>query len=124
MAFVVEAVGLGLLTSAIALPAVAGLGRLAIAGADTVSALPASFTDTPLAQGSRILAADGSLIARPQDEDRIVVALSAVAPIMRQAQVAIEDSRFYSHGVIDPEGSRGRSPRTSARARRLRAPPR
>ena len=104
VAFIVAAVGLGLLSSGIALPAVAGLGRLALAGADTISALPASFATTPLAQGSRILAADGSLIATPQDKDRVIVPLSAVAPVMRRAQVAIEDSRFYSHGAIDPEG--------------------
>jgi membrane peptidoglycan carboxypeptidase len=104
VAFVAAAVGLGLLSAGIAIPGVAGLGRLAIAGADTISALPASFVATPLAQGSRILAADGSLIATPQDKDRVLVPLSAVAPVMRQAQVAIEDSRFYSHGAIDPEG--------------------
>ncbi|WP_461049385.1 transglycosylase domain-containing protein [Terrabacter koreensis] len=56
------------------------------------------------AQGSHILAADGSVIATPQDEDRVVVPLSEVAPVMRTAQVAIEDSRFYDHGAIDPQG--------------------
>ena len=114
VAFAVAAVGLGLLTAAIALPAVAGLGRLALAGADTISALPASFATTPLAQGSRILAADGSLIATPQRQGPCHRAPPAVAPVMRQAQVAIEDSRFYSHGAIDPEGiaraARGRPP--------------
>ena len=62
------------------------------------------FTAGPLAQQSRILAADGSLIATPYDENRIVVPLAQVAPVMRQAQVAIEDSRFYEHGGVDPQG--------------------
>jgi membrane peptidoglycan carboxypeptidase len=57
-----------------------------------------------MAQTSRILAADGSLIAAPQDQNRRTVPLSQVAPVMREAQVAIEDSRFYDHGAIDPTG--------------------
>ncbi|MEO8749148.1 MAG: transglycosylase domain-containing protein, partial [Allobranchiibius sp.] len=49
-------------------------------------------------------AADGSTIATPFNENRVVVPLSKVAPIMRKAQVAIEDQRFYQHGAIDPKG--------------------
>ncbi|WP_347350727.1 transglycosylase domain-containing protein [Intrasporangium sp.] len=103
-AFVGVAVLLGVLAAGVAAPPVAALGRLAQAGDDAFNSLPSSFTVNPLAQGSRILAADGSVIATPQDEYRIVVPLSKVAPIMRQAQVAIEDSRFYEHGPVDPEG--------------------
>ena len=103
-AFVTVAVVLGVLAAGIAVPSVAAIGQLAEAGDTAFASLPSSFTVNPLAEGSRILAADGSLIAQPQDENRTVVPLSAVAPIMRQAQVAIEDSRFYQHGAIDPEG--------------------
>lgn len=94
----------GVLAAGLWTPALAALGGLSAAGADAFMALPSTFTMAQLAQGSRILAADGSLIATPQDEDRVVVPLSQVAPVMRVAQVAIEDSRFYEHGAIDPQG--------------------
>ena len=41
---------------------------------------------------------------RPHDENRIIVPLDQVAPIMQKAQVAIEDSRFYEHGGVDLRG--------------------
>ncbi|MGN6751958.1 MAG: transglycosylase domain-containing protein, partial [Intrasporangium sp.] len=103
-AFVCVAVLLGVLGAGLAAPSVAGLGKLAEAGDNAFNSLPSSFTINPLAQGSQILASDGTVIATPQDEDRRVVPLSQIAPIMRKAQVAIEDSRFYEHGAIDPEG--------------------
>ncbi|NUQ32093.1 MAG: peptidoglycan glycosyltransferase, partial [Dermatophilaceae bacterium] len=103
-AFVVAAVSVGLLAAGLWVPAVAALGGLSNAGSDAFLALPSTFTMGRLAQGSRILAADGSVIATPQDEDRVIVRLSQVAPVMRTAQVAIEDSRFYDHGAIDPQG--------------------
>ncbi|MEW1952879.1 transglycosylase domain-containing protein [Terrabacter sp. NPDC080008] len=86
------------------MPSVAALGRLSTAGDQTFMSLPSTFTVAQLTQGSRILAADGSLIATPEEQDRRLVKMAQVAPVMRQAQVAIEDSRFYDHGAIDPKG--------------------
>src|SRR5690242_21530425 len=37
--------------------------------------------------------------------DRVPVSYSQIAPAMRQAIVAIEDSRFYKHGAIDFRGT-------------------
>ena len=34
----------------------------------------------------------------------MIVPLAQIAPVMRQAQIAIEDSRFYEHGGVDPQG--------------------
>ena len=53
---------------------------------------------------SVILAADGTKIATPYDENRVIVPLAEIAPIMRTAQVAIEDHRFYEHGGADLQG--------------------
>ena len=69
------------------------------------SRLPAELEIPPLPERSRILAADGSLIATFYYENRISVPLTEVAPVMRQAIVAIEDSRFYEHGGIDLRGT-------------------
>ena len=38
------------------------------------------------------------------DENRVLVKLSAIRPVMQQAMVAIEDRRFFEHGAIDPIG--------------------
>src|SRR5919112_5253460 len=66
--------------------------------------LPGEFTASPLTQQSRILDARGRVLATPQTENRIIVGLKDIAPIMQKAQIAIEDSRFYEHGGVDPRG--------------------
>ncbi|MEW1955410.1 transglycosylase domain-containing protein [Terrabacter sp. NPDC080008] len=104
VAFLVAATVLGVLAAGLSVPSVAALGALTSAGDEAFMSLPSSFTVKQLPEGSRILAADGTVIATPEEEDRKVVRLSQVAPIMRQAQVAIEDSRFYTHGAIDLTG--------------------
>ncbi len=63
-----------------------------------------SSSSRPLAQQSRILAADGSIIATFYDENRIVVPLGKVSKVMQTAIVAIEDDRFYEHGGVDLRG--------------------
>ena len=103
-AFLAASVVVGLLGAALSAPTVAAVGGLSNAGSEAFLSLPSTFTMAQLVQGSRILAADGSVIATPQDQYRVVVTLAQVAPVMRTAQVAIEDSRFYDHGAIDPQG--------------------
>ncbi|MHB8298319.1 MAG: transglycosylase domain-containing protein, partial [Dermatophilaceae bacterium] len=103
-AFLATSVVLGLLGAGLVMPAVGATGATARAGVHIFDTLPSDFTLTPLSQQSRILAADGTLIATPYDENRIIVPLAQIAPVMRQAQIAIEDSRFYEHGGIDPLG--------------------
>jgi membrane peptidoglycan carboxypeptidase len=104
-AFLASAVVLGLLAAGLAMPAVGATGALARSGVDVFNELPSEFTTNPLAQTSTILAADGTVIARPQEQNRTVVPLSKIAPIMRVAQVDIEDHRFYEHGGIDLQGT-------------------
>ncbi|MEP7333522.1 MAG: transglycosylase domain-containing protein [Terracoccus sp.] len=103
-AFLAAALVLGVLAAGLLLPEAAAVGALTQSSVAAFNSLPSNFTVNPLSEGSRILAADGSLIATPQDQNRRIVSLGQVAPIMRQAQVAIEDNRFYEHGPIDPQG--------------------
>ncbi|GAA1898004.1 transglycosylase domain-containing protein [Lapillicoccus jejuensis] len=103
-AFVATSMVLGLLVAGVAMPAVGAAGQVARSGIDVFDSLPDSFTAAPLSQQSRIVAYDGSLLSTPYDENRVIVPLSAVSPIMRKAQVAIEDSRFYEHGGMDMRG--------------------
>jgi membrane peptidoglycan carboxypeptidase len=105
MLFLVTSVICGLLVAGIALPVLGGLGLVARDSADGFESLPAELEIPPLPERSRILAADGSLIATFYDENRISVPISEVAPVMRKAVIAIEDSRFYQHGGIDLRGT-------------------
>ncbi|WP_347352977.1 transglycosylase domain-containing protein [Intrasporangium sp.] len=105
-AFLASALVLGLLLAGLFMPAVGATGALARTGVDVFNELPSEFRSSPLLQQSRILAADGkTVIATPQDQNRIVVKLAQIAPVMRTAQVAIEDHRFYEHGGIDLQGT-------------------
>ncbi|MDQ2851249.1 MAG: penicillin-binding protein [Actinomycetota bacterium] len=104
VAMLATAMVMGLLAAGLLIPAVGGVGIASNKSIELFNGLPGTFAMNPLAQQSRILAADGSTIATPFNENRIVVPLSKVAPIMRKAQVAIEDERFYQHGGIDPKG--------------------
>jgi membrane peptidoglycan carboxypeptidase len=103
-AFLASALVLGLLAAGLVMPAVGATGALARSGVDVFNELPSEFTTNPLAQTSRILAADGTVIATPQEQNRTVVPLNKIAPIMREAQIAIEDHRFYDHGGVDIQG--------------------
>lgn len=104
VAMLATAMVMGLLAAGLLIPAVGSVGIASNKSIDLFNGLPSTFAMNPLAQQSRILASDGSTIATPFNENRIVVPLSKVAPIMRKAQVAIEDERFYQHGGIDPKG--------------------
>lgn len=86
------------------LPAVGIAGQASNGGVRMFNQMPGDFQMNPLAQQSRILASDGSVIGTPFNENRIVVPLDKIAPVMRQAQIAIEDERFYEHGGVDPKG--------------------
>jgi membrane peptidoglycan carboxypeptidase len=98
------AVVAGLIGAGLFMPAVGAAGATARTGVDFFDALPAELEQSPLAQQSRILDAEGHVIATFYNENRIVVPLDKVAPVMREAQIAIEDTRFREHGGIDPKG--------------------
>ncbi len=98
--FLVASVVMGTLAAGLALPGVGGLGAATRSSVTLFDSLPSQFTASPLAQQSKMLDVKGNVIATPYEVNRVVVPLSAVAPVMREAQVAIEDSRFYAHGDI------------------------
>ncbi|GAA2392919.1 transglycosylase domain-containing protein [Dactylosporangium salmoneum] len=95
----------GLVVAAGLLPVAIVTGGLAKAGSDTWENLPVDLA-TPLpAQTSYVYASDGkTLITTFYDENRRDVTLDQVAPVMRQAVVAAEDTRFYQHHGVDVKG--------------------
>src|SRR5665811_1039787 len=74
-ALVATSVVLGLLGAGLMMPTVAATGAAARKGVSIFDSLPGEFTQNPLSQQSRILASDGSLIATPYDENRIICLL-------------------------------------------------
>ena len=103
--FVVVSVLAGLLVAGLAVPAAAIGGTSAKYVAQGIETLPADLTIAPVAAKTVILMSDGSQLAQLYDENRTVVTLDQIAPIMRTAQVAIEDTRFYQHGALDLKGT-------------------
>jgi membrane peptidoglycan carboxypeptidase len=104
LGFVVLSTIAGLLMAGLAIPAVGATGQMAKGGVEVFNDLPSEFTLSPLAQQSRILNADGKVIANPYDENRIIVPLAKISKNMQNAQLAIEDSRFYQHNGLDVRG--------------------
>ncbi|GAA3640686.1 transglycosylase domain-containing protein [Microlunatus ginsengisoli] len=95
----------GVLIAGLFIP-VAGLaGVSSKVAADELDNLPAELaTPTPPTR-SKVLMANGKVLAYFYDENRIPVKLNQIAPVMRQAQIAIEDHRFYEHGALDLKGT-------------------
>jgi membrane peptidoglycan carboxypeptidase len=102
-------IGVSVLSGALAAGLVIPLTGLVDFGtrkmSETVESLPQELETEPLQIRSRIFAADGSVIATLFEQNRVPVPLNQVSSVMRQAIVAIEDSRFYSHGALDAKGT-------------------
>src|SRR3954470_22276901 len=95
----------GLALAAAVLPLAIAGGGAAKAGGDTWESLPTALATPPAAQTSYLYANDGrTLITAFYDENRRDVPLDQVAPVLRQAVVAAEDTRFYQHHGVDVRG--------------------
>jgi membrane peptidoglycan carboxypeptidase len=104
-AFVATSVVAGLLAAGLAMPAVGASGVAARNSVDFFDSLPGDLKTPPLSEQSTLLANDGkTVVATFYEENRVNVDLKNIAPIMQRAIIAIEDSRFYQHGGVDPKG--------------------
>lgn len=95
----------GVLVAFIALPSVGSAGITARDAANEFENMPSDFKATPPPEKTVVLAADGTPLVTFFDKYRESVTLDKINPIMRKAIVAIEDSRFYDHGALDPKGA-------------------
>jgi membrane peptidoglycan carboxypeptidase len=105
LGFVAVAGLAGVVVAGMALPVV---GPVSVAARDSIESyedLPEEFREPALPVRTRIFAADGTRIATVYEENRREVGLDNIAPVMQQAIVAIEDSRFYEHNGFDPRGA-------------------
>lgn len=94
----------GLVAALIAMPFVGGLGVLTKSAVQNFEALPASLDTPPLPQRTVLLASDGTTLATLYYQNRVEVPLGEIAPVMRQAIIAVEDSRFLQHHGFDFRG--------------------
>ncbi|MCC3298042.1 transglycosylase domain-containing protein [Arthrobacter caoxuetaonis] len=94
----------GVLTAGLFVPMAAGAGSAASASITFFDGLPADLERATLAQPTRILASDDSLIATLYEENRQPVTLDQISPHMVDALLSVEDYRYYEHGGVDVQG--------------------
>ncbi|OFI37183.1 glycosyl transferase [Arthrobacter sp. SW1] len=94
----------GVLVAGLLVPAAALSGSTATGSIKFFDTLPAELQVNPPSQSTTILAADGTKIASLFSENRTRVPLDQMSPYIKDAVIAVEDSRFYEHGGIDTTG--------------------
>ncbi|GAB3625109.1 transglycosylase domain-containing protein [Mariniluteicoccus endophyticus] len=103
--FVVVSVFAGVLVAGLFIPFAGMAGAATKSVASSLENLPADLEIPRQSERSVVKMANGEELARFWDENRVYVGLNDIAPIMRQAQVAIEDHRFYEHGALDTKAT-------------------
>ena len=94
----------GVLAATLIAPAVAAVGFGVSSSITFFDKLPEELTVEPPSQSTKVLTSDGQPIATFFAENRVKVPLDQMSPYIRNAIVAIEDSRYYDHVGIDPQG--------------------
>ncbi len=104
-ALVPVAVAFGLVVGLAFLPLASGFGGLAKAGSESVLELPEDLALPPAPETSTLYAADGeTVIATFGDQYRVELEYDQIPDSAKNALVATEDSNFYEHKGVDPEG--------------------
>ena len=94
----------GVLVVGFIVPAVAFTGTTLGTSVSFFNSLPGELNvDTP-SLSTKLLTADGKPIATFYAENRVKVPLDQISPHIKNAVIAIEDSRFYEHAGVDPQG--------------------
>lgn len=105
LALLVCGVLAGVLTAAAAFPLVGLAGMVAEDSVASFESLPTELTKPSLPQTSYVYASDGkTLITSFYEENRREVTLDEVSPLMIEALLAAEDSKFYEHNGVDWAG--------------------
>jgi membrane peptidoglycan carboxypeptidase len=95
----------GVLAAAAAFPLVGLAGLVAEDSVASFESLPTELTQSALPQTSYVYASDGeTLITSFYEENRREVKLDEVSPVMIDALLAAEDSKFYEHNGVDWAG--------------------
>src|SRR5579863_3296896 len=86
--------------------AILGAGLIVVVLAVYGRGLPdiSRLSDIEPSGTTRILARDGTLLAQLYDKNRVYVPITQIPDVMREAIIANEDERFYSHSGVDARG--------------------
>ncbi|PRY54205.1 transglycosylase domain-containing protein [Glycomyces artemisiae] len=104
-ALVPVAVAFGLVVGLAFLPVTSGIGGLAKVGSEAVLDLPDELVLPPAPEASTLYASDGkTVIATFGDQYRVQLEYDQIPDSVIQALVATEDSNFFEHNGVDPEG--------------------
>jgi membrane peptidoglycan carboxypeptidase len=103
--FVIVSVLAGVLIAGLFVPMAGVAGVSSKAAVAELDNIPAELSTPAPATRSKVLMGNGKVLAYFFDENRIPVKLGQIAPVMRMAQIAIEDHRFYEHGALDVKGT-------------------
>ncbi|HEU5129625.1 MAG TPA: transglycosylase domain-containing protein [Glycomyces sp.] len=104
-ALVPVAVAFGLVVGLAFLPLASGFGGLAKVGSESVLELPEDLVLPPAPETSTLYADDGeTVIATFGDQYRVELEYDQIPDSVKDALVATEDSNFYEHKGVDPEG--------------------
>ncbi|MDO4260111.1 MAG: transglycosylase domain-containing protein [Actinomycetaceae bacterium] len=95
---------IGVLGAGVLVPAVGPAAVTAKNVPTILEELPGDLTIVEPAEESVMLDAQGNVLARFYEKQRIVVPSDKIAEPMKQAIIAIEDKRFYDHKGVDPTG--------------------
>lgn len=104
LGFLAASVMCGVLVASLVVPAVAAAGMGVSSSIDFFEKLPSDLTVQPPSQATKVLTADGQQIASFYAENRVQVPLDQMSPFIKDGIIAIEDSRFYEHAGVDPQG--------------------
>jgi membrane peptidoglycan carboxypeptidase len=94
----------GVLAASLFVPGVAAAGVTVSNSISYFNSLPSELAVDAPSQSTRVLSADGKPIATFYAENRLRVRLDQMSPYIKDAIIAIEDSRFYEHAGVDPQG--------------------
>ncbi|UTT69073.1 transglycosylase domain-containing protein [Arthrobacter sp. DNA4] len=104
LGFIAASVMCGVLVASLVVPAVAAAGMGVSSSIGFFESLPAELTVQPPSQATKVLSSDGQSIATFYAENRVRVPLDQMSPFIKDGIIAIEDSRFYEHAGVDPQG--------------------
>ena len=101
---IISLIGGLIISIPLSIPAL-GFSKLGYHGEQYWESLPKDIAIDPLPQRSRILDANGDLIAEFYSENRVPVTYEELPDVMKDAIISVEDERFYEHGAVDLKGT-------------------
>jgi len=105
LTFILVSILGGVLVAGLMVPAVGVAASTTKDALTGVNDLPVELEAPPQWQRSKLLTANGKVLAYFYDQNRIYVSLDKISADMKMAQVGIEDHRFYEHGAMDLTGT-------------------